>query len=136
MFCSKCGKEINDEAVVCPSCGCATANFSHSPTPQKVSYSNDYLRIHEFFVQATTIRNLGIAAAILMFGIGIIFSIIIWVKEPQVQVPEVSTVNPNELAELEDGKRRLQLGQRLASLPIIAIGVCIAIVSIAVIASV
>lgn len=23
MFCSKCGKEINDEAVVCIHCGCA-----------------------------------------------------------------------------------------------------------------
>lgn len=27
MFCSKCGKEINDEAIVCPNCGCATANY-------------------------------------------------------------------------------------------------------------
>ena len=23
MFCKKCGEEINDEAVVCPKCGCA-----------------------------------------------------------------------------------------------------------------
>ena len=27
-FCSHCGKEINDEAVVCPSCGCATEKFN------------------------------------------------------------------------------------------------------------
>ena len=27
MFCSKCGKEINDEAVVCVHCGCATSNL-------------------------------------------------------------------------------------------------------------
>ena len=27
MFCSKCGKEINDDAVVCVHCGCATGNF-------------------------------------------------------------------------------------------------------------
>ena len=27
MFCSKCGKEINDEAVVCVHCGCATQNM-------------------------------------------------------------------------------------------------------------
>ncbi len=26
MFCSKCGKEIFDEAVICPYCGCATNN--------------------------------------------------------------------------------------------------------------
>ena len=25
-FCSKCGKEILDEAIVCPNCGCAVAN--------------------------------------------------------------------------------------------------------------
>ena len=27
MFCSKCGKEINNEAVVCVHCGCATSNL-------------------------------------------------------------------------------------------------------------
>lgn len=25
-FCSKCGKEILDEAVICPHCGCATTS--------------------------------------------------------------------------------------------------------------
>ena len=25
-FCQKCGKEIMDEAVICPSCGCAIKN--------------------------------------------------------------------------------------------------------------
>ena len=28
MFCSKCGKEINDEAVICIGCGCAVRNSS------------------------------------------------------------------------------------------------------------
>ena len=27
MYCSNCGTEINDQAVVCPTCGCATTNF-------------------------------------------------------------------------------------------------------------
>ncbi len=27
MFCSKCGKEISENAVVCPGCGCPTDNF-------------------------------------------------------------------------------------------------------------
>ena len=27
MFCSKCGEEINDQAVICPKCGCATKNY-------------------------------------------------------------------------------------------------------------
>lgn len=28
MFCSKCGKEIDDEAFVCPGCGCLTGVHS------------------------------------------------------------------------------------------------------------
>ena len=27
MFCSKCGKELDDEAVFCQGCGCATPNY-------------------------------------------------------------------------------------------------------------
>ena len=27
-YCSKCGKEILDEAIACPFCGCATSNFT------------------------------------------------------------------------------------------------------------
>ncbi len=30
MFCTKCGKEIDNEAVVCVHCGCATGNFQKS----------------------------------------------------------------------------------------------------------
>ena len=26
MFCKNCGKEIDDKAVICPNCGCATEN--------------------------------------------------------------------------------------------------------------
>lgn len=32
MFCAKCGKEINDEAVICPNCGCSTGKNSASPS--------------------------------------------------------------------------------------------------------
>lgn len=28
MFCRKCGKELFDEAVVCPNCGCTTNNYA------------------------------------------------------------------------------------------------------------
>lgn len=36
MFCSKCGKEINDEAVVCIHCGCTTGSRKAS-----IENSND-----------------------------------------------------------------------------------------------
>ena len=48
MFCKKCGKELFDEAVICPQCGCATENSAsvqrRSEQPSKsqtVNQSND-----------------------------------------------------------------------------------------------
>ena len=32
-FCSKCGKEVMEEAVVCPNCGCALASVAARPNP-------------------------------------------------------------------------------------------------------
>lgn len=29
MFCSKCGKELNDDAIFCPGCGCGTDNYQN-----------------------------------------------------------------------------------------------------------
>lgn len=54
MFCSSCGKEINDQAVVCPYCGAQTANAQQIPqqpnygaqqnyaAPQQNPYMNQY----------------------------------------------------------------------------------------------
>ena len=134
MFCSKCGKEIMDEAIVCPNCGCATNNYAAPKTVQEVtitnSYSNDYVAIKKFSEQARTLRNLSIFAAVFMFGIGIIFSIIIWIKAGSIKIPEVQTTNPVELAELETAKRHLKLANSLACLPIIGIGLGIMIGSL------
>ena len=132
MFCSKCGKEIMDEAVICPNCGCATNNYNAPQQPINTTntYSDDYLTIKQFAEQARVLRNLGIAAAVLMFGIGIIFSIIIWVKQSKNKIPEITTTNPAEIAEFETAKRRYKLANSLSGLPLIAIGLCIAVASI------
>ena len=39
MYCTKCGSEINDKAVVCTKCGCATANY-FAKTPKKKEDKN------------------------------------------------------------------------------------------------
>lgn len=36
MYCQKCGSQIDDEAVVCPNCGCATSNMKSQEPPQVV----------------------------------------------------------------------------------------------------
>ena len=33
MFCTHCGKEIAENAVICPGCGCPTDNFYLAPMP-------------------------------------------------------------------------------------------------------
>lgn len=123
MFCSKCGKEIMDEAVVCPNCGCVTNNYA----PKANDYSNDYIAISEFSRKANTIKTLGILAAVLCLGIGIIFSIIVWIQSSGIVVPSVTTNNPKEIADLELAKKRIDLGKRLSGVPLLAHGICFAI---------
>lgn len=36
-YCSKCGKEIVDEAIVCPGCGCAVVKTEVNPIDDEVS---------------------------------------------------------------------------------------------------
>ena len=33
MYCSNCGEEISEKAVICPKCGCATQNYKTTETP-------------------------------------------------------------------------------------------------------
>ena len=123
-FCSKCGKELYDEAAFCPACGCPTEKTVNSTVDN--APTKDIIAIREFAEKATAIRNLGIIAAILMFGIGIIFSIIIWIKAPkQSGLPEVTTTNPVELAEFEAAKRKLSLGTTLSTLPLLGIALSV-----------
>ena len=35
MFCSKCGAQIDDAAVVCPNCGVPTPNYQQNAQPQQ-----------------------------------------------------------------------------------------------------
>jgi len=35
MFCQKCGKQLDDEAVMCPACGKETINVSHTYSGKK-----------------------------------------------------------------------------------------------------
>lgn len=127
MFCSKCGKEIMSNAVICPNCGCATNNYQaiNMSPPATSIYSDDYPIIKNFSEKANTIKTLGIFAAVLMFGIGLIFSIIIWITTSKVTIPEITTTNPNEVAEFESAKRKYTLGKALSGLPLIGIGLSI-----------
>lgn len=41
MFCHKCGAEIDDEAIICPHCGCGTVNYQQKrQEPQQIVINN------------------------------------------------------------------------------------------------
>ncbi len=82
-------------------------------------FSGNYPVVSEFADQAKTLRTYGIVAAILMFGIGFIFSIVIFVKSRKLKVPELFNPTPEEIELLEKGKKRLKTAKILAILPII-----------------
>lgn len=66
MYCQKCGKEIMDEAVVCPGCGCATAPMRYA-APAVQSQPQE---------ETATLATLSIVFAILIPAVGFIMSII------------------------------------------------------------
>lgn len=51
MFCKECGKEINDKAVMCPHCGCATgANAKNNQTSSEKSSKSRFMYIILIFL--------------------------------------------------------------------------------------
>lgn len=58
MFCQNCGKEINDNAVICVHCGCATNNYSANQKSMLVTVLLwlflGGLGIHRFYLGHTT----------------------------------------------------------------------------------
>lgn len=58
MFCSKCGNQIMNEAIICPKCGCPTLNYNQSmyrrPNSQKPTISVNEAEIKLDKAQANT----------------------------------------------------------------------------------
>lgn len=140
MFCPNCGNNIEDNLVNCPVCGSPTGLQVQQPAQNQYNqtviqqqpyqyqqnqyagmpgFAGNYPAISDFVSQAKSLRNYGIAAAILMFGIGFIFSIIIFVKSRKLEEPQLFNPTPEELAQLEDGKKKLKTAKILAILPIV-----------------
>lgn len=42
MYCTKCGEEINDEAVICPKCGCPTLNYATATAETEKTATNGF----------------------------------------------------------------------------------------------
>ena len=65
MYCSSCGNQLSDQAVICPKCGVATANFSKIKDKDDVSTGT----IVAFYI-AAIIPIIGFIGAIYLFKKG------------------------------------------------------------------
>lgn len=48
MFCSICGKKIQDEAVLCPNCGCPTSNYNEMLSDNNIHIRQAFKRLSEY----------------------------------------------------------------------------------------
>ena len=127
MFCSKCGKEIFNEAIVCPHCGCATNNYEKNTVNTGIGHSADYPQLNRFSEQVKTPYVLSIVSIILCLGLGFIFAIITTIQCKNIVVPELNLTNPADVAEFESAKRKLGTAQRLSA---VSLGIALIILGI------
>ena len=115
MFCSKCGKQILDEAVICPHCGCATNNNQNTTNNTSNGHSADYPQLKSFIEQVKTPYILSIVSIVLCLGIGFIFAIVCKIQCNNIQVPSLNLNTPADIAEFESAERKLSTAKKLSA---------------------
>ncbi|MDE7082810.1 MAG: DUF4190 domain-containing protein [Clostridia bacterium] len=80
MFCKHCGKEVNENAIICPECGVPTDNYAAVATPSKTTDN----KFNGFALAGMICAIVGIIGGNWIWCIpsivGLIFSIIGFVK--------------------------------------------------------
>lgn len=85
QFCSKCGKEIMDDAVICPGCGCAVQNAKAKQDP---------MPSYEKAAKGAGTTNI-IAGVILLVGIVCALLLNVWIGAVLCLVSEILFMMPN-----------------------------------------
>ncbi|MBQ3182726.1 MAG: hypothetical protein IJB24_05430 [Clostridia bacterium] len=127
-FCSKCGKEIHDEAVICVYCGCST-----EPSVPKNTHTPEHNKLMSFVNEAKSIYIFGILSIVLCLGIGIVFQIINILKlnkysDRQVKAlvfPKFELTDSADVTAYEDAKKKIKLASTLTG---IGFGISIAVI--------
>lgn len=81
-FCQKCGKELNDDAVICIGCGCAvptakesapTHTSTQTPAAESASYSSDSAASDGLGITSIVLGAIGIPFSLLLAITGYFF---------------------------------------------------------------
>lgn len=116
MFCSKCGNKVSEDALFCSRCGYNIASH-HSSASAQTAYSQDYIALKAFEEKVNSIYIVSVVALVLLFGIGLIFSVVVWIKAKSTFIPNVTTTNPYEVAMFESLKRKLKKALAFSNAP-------------------
>ena len=117
MYCSKCGKVLDDDAVICIGCGCPTSNYGAPPQPtmyQKNVFSkttantNLMINVEKHLSKASAIFILAIVGLILCWSIGFIFAIISYIMSKHLISFDKSLYEPNIQRELGIAEQKVR----------------------------
>lgn len=134
MFCNKCGKEIEDQAVICPGCGCPTKNYN-KPASDSKSVSTGYssmanssaAQVARFSAEVKSIWILALLSLIFSLGIGIIFFIIAAIKNKNLPAITSDLTDSRDIAEYESAKLKLKSARTMLGVFSIIFGLCLLI---------
>lgn len=76
-FCQKCGKELLDQAVICPGCGCSCAPQQTTAVP---TYASNTVVNQVTDMESSSLANCALLFSFLMPIIGLILGIVGAVK--------------------------------------------------------
>lgn len=71
MFCYKCGAQIDDEAIICPRCGCSTKNFDQTSTAQQPQVQVNVAYDTNAYTESPKSRSVALILAILLGWLGV-----------------------------------------------------------------
>ena len=153
MFCSKCGKEIDESAVVCTGCGCPTANYgkqtqtNNAQQPPQVtrtavgsynaspttSFNSNYSeadkliipRLREYISNVNTIFVLSVIGLVLSLGIGVIFAGIALYKVKSLPQINCTIDDPNLIADFQKAQKKLSTGTNIAAITLVIFAVVV-----------
>lgn len=147
MFCSKCGKEIDDSAVVCTGCGCPTSNYgkqTQASAPQQTTQVNrttvgsfnapnsavnssayseaDKLiipKLRQYISDVNSIFVMSVIGLVLSLGIGIIFAGVALHKVKKLPAINNALEDPNLIADFQKAQKKLGTATMLSMITIL-----------------